>query len=62
MTPFQEYGLFCYCKRDGMFWFRIVGYGLVIKDTRKRQLLFSERNGLKKPWRVGHYVITRLNP
>jgi len=26
-------------------WFRLFGYGLMWKDTRKHRLLFSERNG-----------------
>jgi hypothetical protein len=44
-------------KGDGIFWFRIFGSGLAIKDINKHPLLFSERNGFSKgvqirKWRI----------
>ena len=40
----------------GMAWFRVLGFGLRVKDTRRHPLLFSERNGHVRslalgPWR-----------
>ncbi len=35
----------CSYRRDGIGWFRIFGYGIHWKDTRRHRLLFSERNG-----------------
>lgn len=40
--------------RSGIGWFRIFGYGAVIKDSRSNPPLFSERNGYQK-W----FYITR---
>jgi hypothetical protein len=31
--------------------------GFYVKDTTKAKLLFSERNGIKKTYRVGKYLI-----
>lgn len=45
---------------NGMGWFRIYGYGLIWKDTTRRQLTFSERNGLKKRLRIGKWIIGYL--
>jgi len=57
--------IFCYYKFTGIFWFRIFGYGLVIKDWRKDYPLFSERNfaDLGKPiLYIGYYIIRILKP
>jgi hypothetical protein len=53
--------LLAYYKTDGLFWFRIFGYGAVIKNIRKHQLLFSERMGYKKFLKIGNWVVTFLN-
>jgi len=45
---------------DGGFWFRVLGYGISIKDTKKHQLLFSERNGYQGAIRIGKYSIKYL--
>jgi len=42
---------------DGLFWFRIFGYGLHIKDMTKHPPLFSERNGNRKHLRIGKWSI-----
>lgn len=49
--------IFCYYYENGFFWFRIFGSGLKIKDIRKHQLLFSERNDYNKSITLGSYRI-----
>lgn len=51
--------LLSYHKSDGFFWFRILGKGLVFKNTNKRELLFSERNKLVKYIKVGKWIIKK---
>ena len=51
-----------YYFEKGLFWFRIFGYGLHIKDTKRHQLMFSERNGLTKYWKVGVWIVRVLKP
>ena len=47
---------------DRIWWFRIFGWGLVVKDTRHWPELFTERMGIK-PWLyVGHFAIRYLRP
>lgn len=36
----------------GLFWFRIFGWGLVIKDPARHPPLFSERNGFVRTYRI----------
>lgn len=43
-------------------WFRIAGFGLAWKDTRKHRPLFSERNGFRRSLMIGHWSITALVP
>ena len=50
-----------YYRCDGMFWFRLFGYGLHFKDLRKFQLIFSERNRLRKSFRIGNWSIKFLS-
>lgn len=47
-------------RTDG--WFRVFGYGFAWKDTRKHRLLFSERNGYARCWRLGPWLVTWLTP
>jgi len=51
---------FAFYKTSGFFWFRIFGYGLVIKDYKKHGLLFSER--YKRNLKIGKYLIKILKP
>jgi len=46
--------------KNGSFWFRILGYGLHIKNITKFPLLFSQRNGLKKSIRIKNTYIEYL--
>lgn len=43
----------------GMGWFRVFGYGLHWKDTRRHPMLFSERV-LGYGWRRGPWIIKIL--
>lgn len=52
--------LYGYCGL-GMMWFRICGWGLAIKDTKKIRLLFSERNRLQGK-RIGRFHVVLLKP
>jgi hypothetical protein len=45
----------------GHFWVRVLGKGLVIKDTRRWPLLFSERYGYTRRWRIGRIAIGYLS-
>jgi len=56
MRFFEKY------KDDGFFWFRIFGYGLVIKDYKKHGLLFSERYKYEWHLKIGKYLIKILKP
>jgi hypothetical protein len=44
------------------WWFRLCGYGLHLRDTRNPEhfLLFSERNGLRRLYRFGPFVVKVL--
>lgn len=53
---------FFYYRQDGMFWFRVFGYGLHIKDTTRHALLFSERYGHTKKLLIGKWCIKVLVP
>ncbi len=46
---------------NGGFWIRIFGYGISIIDKNKHRPLFSERNGLRKVFRIGRWGIGLLN-
>ena len=50
--------IFYYYYKSGLLWFRIFGYGLVIKNYKIHGLQFSERNG--KGWKIGDYHIGYL--
>ena len=41
-------------------WFRIFGWGLLIKDTRRHGRLFSERAGYHKYVMIGFWLIRVL--
>lgn len=53
---------YCSAKADGIFWFRVFGFGLVIKDTRKHRPYFSERNGLVYWMKLGNWRVRWLTP
>lgn len=58
MKPFSYYK----SPNNNFFWFRIFGYGLVIKNTNVYPLLFSERMGLKKTYKIKNWSISKLKP
>lgn len=45
---------------DGKGWMRLFGTGIYWKDTRKHDLVFSERYGNKRFIRIGNYLIGML--
>jgi len=49
-------------KDDGFWWFRFWGYGLHGKNIKKHGLLFSERNGYTKYFKIGNWIIKILKP
>lgn len=49
-----------YYKGEKMFWFRICGIGLSFRNINRWPLLFSERNGYTKYFRIGNIVIKYL--
>lgn len=54
--------LICFVYSNGWIWFRIFGFGLYIKNTKKVEPLFSERNDIVKPFKIGRYAIKGLTP
>ena len=46
--------------RKTAFWIRFFGYGISAKDLKHHNLLFSERNGLKKFLKIGTWKISAL--
>ena len=52
--------LICWNQMDGLFWIRIFGIGLIIKDTTKIHVLFSERNGYTKLIKIGKWILRYL--
>lgn len=51
---------FFFVGEPGNVYFRLFGYGLAFKDTRRHRLYFSERMGLRKQLRVGPWLIEAL--
>ena len=45
---------------DGFFWVRVFGVGFVVKDETKHKPLFSERNKIRKSWRIGKWALMTL--
>lgn len=43
------------------FWFRFLNIGFEIRNWHKNPLLFSERNGYVKGFKIGKYYIKKLN-
>ena len=54
------YGRFCGHRWKRGFWFRLYGYGPHI--ARDRLVLFSERYGFRKIWRLGRWSFEWLRP
>ena len=46
--------------RDNIFWFRVFGMGISIRNTEKFPLNFSERNGYKRRLKIAKWVINLL--
>jgi hypothetical protein len=51
----------CY-RSPRHFWFRLFGFGVVIKDVRVHPLLFSERTKRVRCWRIGWLHLRVLTP
>lgn len=47
-------------KGDGIFWVRVFGRGCSVEDRRVRAPLFSERQGIDKPLRIGPFRVKLL--
>ena len=57
--------LLSYYKSDGFFWVRMGSYGrgFALKDIRKHDLIFSERNGYDRLYGIGkHWKLKFLKP
>lgn len=48
--------------KNQFFWFRIFGYGLVIKNWKLNGLTFSDRHGFGPHIKIGNYIIRPLKP
>lgn len=49
-----------YYYSDGFGWLRVFGIGLLWKNTKKHDLIFSEREGYRKYIMIGKYLIRFL--
>ncbi len=56
---FNRWGV-CGLIAPGVYWFRIFGRGLHIKDTARHSLMFSERYGRTKRVQIGPWSIRLL--
>lgn len=45
---------------DGYLWIRLIGRGILIKDTSKHPLLFSERHGYARGAIIGKWYFKLL--
>ena len=57
-----SYPFFCSARLEGLFWFRVHGYGLYFSDSRVNGVPFSERVGITKTFHLGPYRIWVLKP
>lgn len=57
----SNYGLFCTGRAAGLFWFRVLGLGLYLLDTRVCDPPFSVRYGYKRSLFIGPFMVTVLN-
>lgn len=58
----MKYPFVCWHRSAGFLWVRLLGWGFLVKDTRQHRLLFSERMGLERFWRLGRYLVRGLVP
>lgn len=49
-------------RQYGIGYFRILGIGLHWTDTRRHDLLWSERERIYVQWRIGPWLLTPLPP
>lgn len=57
-----KHKVFEYQNCNGLLWVRFFGYGFYLKNINKKPLSFSERNGIKKTFKVFGYLIGTLYP
>jgi len=60
MEPIYPFFIWHLSRRA--FWFRIFGYGLLIKDKRQLPPLYSERCGSRKFYYIGWLGFNFLKP
>lgn len=54
--PLRPHGF----RGNRLYWFRVAGVGLHVKDTRRHRLLFSERNGSVRRVQLGPWSVKWL--
>ena len=52
----------CFHRGDGLFFFRIFGWGIWAASYAKHRPLFSERNGYERMFRIGGWRMRLLRP
>jgi hypothetical protein len=57
---FISNNILCWQYSSGFFWFRLFGRGLKIKNIKKSQFLFSERQNRNKQIKVGRWIVSPL--
>lgn len=58
----MKYRAISWYVKGGAGWFRLFGYGIYWRDTRRYKILFSERKGYSKVLRVGNFLVRFLTP
>lgn len=56
----SNYGLFRHGVGRGVFWFRVLGYGVHVADKCINPPMFSERSGIVKVYRFGKWGVKFL--
>lgn len=60
-APAMPRRILCGMKRKGQWWFRVFGYGVSWQNTNVHPLVFSERHGHRKGFRIGKWQLYWLN-
>ena len=56
--PWKDHKACYFGKNSG--WIRIFGYGIVWKDLRRYDMMFSERMGFRRFIIINHYLVRTL--
>jgi hypothetical protein len=58
----MKYRAISWYVNDGAGGFRLFGFGIYWRDLRRSKILFSERRGYSRVFKVGNFVVKFLTP